>query len=139
VAVEERASGSRDGRQKEQKKVRKKPGPARTYEHRFPVRANNAEYNLLAKRAKAAGYSLSRYLVECGLKAPDPPPPKELDPRQREMRERALFELRMVARNLNQITQKIHQNSTMSEREVLRAIKDLHLRVDQMVETFEGE
>jgi hypothetical protein len=143
VVAEAKTIGTNSDPQKQGKKEKRKPGPARVYEHRFPVRANDKEYKLLTKRAKAAGYSLSRYLVETGLKAPDSPPPKELDVRQREMRERALFELRMVARNLNQIAHKMNvlnlEGNTMSASELLKIIHALDLKVDQTAKIFDED
>ena len=143
VAVEEETIGTENSRQGKGRKEKRKPGPARVYEHRFPVRANDKEYKLLTKRAKAAGYSLSRYLVECGLKAPDSPAPGELDARQREIRERALFELRMIARNLNQIVHKMHvlnlDSGTMSASELLKIIQALNLKIDQTAKAFDED
>jgi predicted HicB family RNase H-like nuclease len=141
VAPEE-AAVSESGREMKRNKLRRKPGPAKVYGERFSVRATSEEHKSLVRKAKAAkSESLSRYLVECGLNAPEPPPPVELDPRQREIRERALFELRRAGENLNQVTKRMHvlnlTGRTMSEDELLHAIRALILRVDQMAEAFE--
>ena len=95
---------------------------------------------MLSKASAAGAESLSRYLVECGLNAPDPPP-ATTDPRQREIRERALFELRRIGENLNQVTKRMHvlnlTGRSMSEHELLGTIRALISRVDQMEEAFE--
>lgn len=142
MTVEETAvSGEKESPAKP-KKPRRKTGPDKLYPERFSVRSTKEEHRSLVRKSKAAKYeSLSRYLVECGLNAPEPPPPRELDPRQREMRERALFELRRIGENLNQVTRRMHvlnlSGKTMSGEELLRLIEALNLRVEQLAEAFE--
>lgn len=144
VAVEETVVGGETEIPAKPKKPRRKTGPAKLYPERFSVRSTKEEHKSLVRKSKAAKYeSLSRYLVECGLNAPEPPPAREMDPRQREMRECALFELRRIGENLNQVTRRMHvlnlSAKTMSEEELLRTIQTLNLRVEQLAEAFDWE
>lgn len=62
------------------------------------LHATEAEAQAIRRRARASGLSVSRYLVECALSDGRAP-----DPAAREQRERALFHLRKVGANLNQL------------------------------------
>ena len=85
---------------------------AKKYGLRPSVRATDDELCELRKRAKSAKLSLSRYLVECGLRSGNPP-----DPRERELRERALFEVRKAGVNLNQVARCLNQQAGIVSRE----------------------
>lgn len=74
-----------------------------TYAIRLTVRVTEAERRRLGDRARGAGLSASRYLVEAGLAATDPP-----DPAERATLEAALFHLRKVGVNLNQIARRLN-------------------------------
>lgn len=91
---------------KQQEKKRR--GRQREYNASALVRCTGDELAELHRRRQAADaprrMSLSRYLVECGLRSQNPP-----DPRERELRERALFELRKAGVNLNQIARRLNQ------------------------------
>lgn len=75
----------------------------RTYAARLTVRVTEAERRRLHDRARGVGLSASRYLVEAGLAVPDPP-----DPGERALLEAALFHLRKVGVNLNQIARRLN-------------------------------
>lgn len=75
----------------------------RIYPIRLTVRVTKAERRRLGDRARAAGLSASRYLVEAGLAATEPP-----DPAERAALEAALFHLRKVGVNLNQIARRLN-------------------------------
>ena len=85
---------------------KKKPGRKRQYDGSALVRCTGDELSELHKRAADVPMSLSRYLVECGLRSQNPP-----DPTEREMRERAIFELRKAGVNLNQIARKLNEGT----------------------------
>jgi hypothetical protein len=76
----------------------KKAGPARVYERRVPDRMSAGECERLTGRAKRAGLSLSRYLVESGLASN---PERSIDPAGRERQERALFFLRKLVADVS--------------------------------------
>jgi hypothetical protein len=73
------------------------------YDLHISVRVTRAEWAILTARARAGGRSLSRYLAEAGLGGERPP-----DPALRAERERALFHLRKVGVNLNQLVRRLH-------------------------------
>jgi hypothetical protein len=75
----------------------------RAYAARLTVRVTETERRRLHDRARVAGLSTSRYLVEAGLAATDPP-----DPGERALLEAALFHLRKVGVNLNQIARRLN-------------------------------
>lgn len=75
----------------------------RSYQHRFSVRVTTDELRQLHERAQAAHLSLARYVVEAGL-APERVP----SPEERRQRELALFHVRKVGVNLNQIARRLN-------------------------------
>ena len=77
------------------------PGRLR-YRCKFTIRLTPAEKRQLGARAADAGLSLSRYLVEAGLADRAP------SPEDRAHRERALFHVRKVGVNLNQIARRLN-------------------------------
>lgn len=82
------------------------------YGSRPSVRATDDELCELRRRAKNSKLSLSRYLIECGLRSENPP-----DPRERELRERALFEIRRAGASLNHIVKRWDQQVMTLDRE----------------------
>lgn len=64
----------------------------------IPIRVTEAEYERLKERAKKAGLSVNRYLIECALGVRFKP-----DAKERELYERADFELRKGVYKLSQM------------------------------------
>lgn len=79
------------------------------FSKRFSVRVTDNEWVELCMRAKARGWSLSRYMVEASL-APSGIPSAE----ERERQERALFHVRKVGVNLNQIAKQLNMKQFVS-------------------------
>ncbi len=73
------------------------------YRCEFTIRASEEERRQLRERARTAGLSLSRYVVEAGLAEERVPSPEE-----RRQRELALFHARKVGVNLNQIARRLN-------------------------------
>ena len=97
-------------------KLKKKRGPRRHYERRFPVRLKPDEIDLLKFKANQAGMSLSRYVVSSALAE------KAISPEQRYYTERrlellqaAMDEVSRVGNNVNQIARQLNtQAGTLS-------------------------
>lgn len=89
------------------------------YNKTLVVRATEQELIDLRERAKANGLSLSRYLVKVGL-AKD----KILSPEEREREERAIFHLRKVGTNLNQIARALNRKESVAEKKLLEVIEE---------------
>lgn len=68
------------------------------YPKKILVRLTEAEKETIEKNAKKSELSVSRYLVRSGVGDE-----RGLDPAERELREQAIYELRRVGVNLNQI------------------------------------
>jgi hypothetical protein len=87
------------------------------YPKKIMARATFDEHQRLMARAKAAGLSLSRFLVECGLTV------EVASLEDRSQRERALREIRRVGNNLNQVAHQMNlQTGTVDHAEVQRAL-----------------
>jgi len=80
------------------------------------IRATKEERERLLQRARAAGLSLSRYLVEPGLTTEVP------GPEERALRERALFHARKIGVNLNQIAYKLNGEAVVPPIELHEAL-----------------
>jgi hypothetical protein len=78
----------------------------------LPIRPSAEELTHLHERAKAAGQSLNRYLIECGLAMDGHAP----DPRGRELWERAVFEVRKVSYALKQIAVRLERQPVAGEK-----------------------
>ena len=78
------------------------------YPRHFSVRVTGDELRQLHTHAKAAGLSLARYLVEVGLAADTPPAVEE-----RRERQQALFYVRKVGVNLNQLTRRVNSGAPL--------------------------
>ena len=78
------------------------------YPQHFSVRVTGDELRQLHTRASSAGLSLARYLVEAGL-ASDTPPAVE----ERRERQQALFYVRKVGVNLNQLTRRVNSGASV--------------------------
>jgi hypothetical protein len=106
---------------------------AKLYPKRIDARATPAEHRKLLSRAKTSRRSLSRYLIVCGLSAPDPPPPVALDTETKALYEEAIYHLAAIGNNLNQLTHRAHvfhaDGGTIPQAELLRVINVLHARV----------
>jgi hypothetical protein len=91
----------------------------RAYETHFSVRVTRAELAALTARARANRLSLSRYLVEAGLGAPETLP----DPALRQERERALFHLRKVGTNLNQLARRLNSGGPVATEQLAATLQ----------------
>jgi len=87
------------------------------YRCTFTIRASAEERRQLRERARLAGLSLSRYVVEAGLALERVPSPEE-----RRQRERALFHVRKVGVNLNQIARRLNGASVVPPERVEAAL-----------------
>jgi len=99
------------------------------YQHRFSVRVTDAELRELQARATTAGLSLARYVVEVGLASANPPTIEE-----RRERQQALFHVRKVGVNLNQLTRQLNSGTPVpasSLHEALRAVAAAVTRLAQ--------
>ena len=83
------------------------------------VRVTEQELINLRMRAKENKLSLSRYLVEAGL-AKD----KILTPKEREREERAIFHVRKIGVNLNQIARSLNRKENVAEKKLLEVIEE---------------
>jgi hypothetical protein len=83
------------------------------------VRVTEQELMDLRIRAKENNLSLSRYLVEAGL-AKD----KVLTPKEREREERAIFHVRKIGVNLNQIARSLNRKESVAEKKLLEVIEE---------------
>ncbi len=105
---------------------------AKRYGPRPSVRVTDDEICELRKRAKDAKLSLSRYLVECGLGSENPP-----DPRERELREHALFEIRKAGAGLNLIVRRLdRQAMTLDKEQIERAIRETAEAMKALFDAF---
>jgi hypothetical protein len=90
---------------------------AKQYPKKILARATVDEHQRVATRAKAAGLSVSRFLIEGGLTV------DVATSEDRRQRERALREIRRVGNNLNQIAHQLNmQTGTVDHAEVQRAL-----------------
>lgn len=83
------------------------------------VRVTEQELMDLRTRAKENNLSLSRYLVEAGL-AKD----KVLTPKEREREERAIFHVRKIGVNLNQIARSLNRQESVAEKKLLEVMEE---------------
>jgi len=107
------------------------PRPLR-YRCEFTIRATPEERARLEARAKAAGLSLSRYLVEAGLTTTLP------GAAERALRERTLFHVRKVGVNLNQIARRLNSQAPVAEEELVRALSALRAALGALLGTEEA-
>ena len=118
-------------------KLKKKRGPRRHYERRFPVRLKPEEIDLLKVKANQAGMSLSRYVVHSALTE------KAITPEQRHYIERrlellqaAMDEVSRVGNNVNQIARQLNtQAGTLNSNAVeqtLRAVGEALNKLQQL-------
>jgi hypothetical protein len=115
------------GNQKEGDLGRKK------YAKKALARMTEVELDLLHERSKRAGLSLSRYLVEAGL-APD----KVLAPAERERQEKAIYHVRKVGTNLNQIAKVLNKNGHVSTSKLEQALEEQAVALRALIEVWWG-
>jgi two-component sensor histidine kinase len=91
----------------------------------------NEEHLCLTERAKKAGLSLSRFLVESGMSGEAP----TIEDRNR--RERAILQLARVGNNLNQIARQLNaQRGATSSREIEETLREVKAAVRRMEEVW---
>ena len=122
-------------------KLKKKRGPRRHYERRFPVRLKPDEIDLLKVKANHAGMSLSRYVVHSALTE------KAITPEQRHYTERRLEllqaateEVSRVGNNLNQIARQLNaQSGSLSSHTVEQTLKVVAETLDSLRKLWDRE
>lgn len=100
------------------------------------VRLTDAEKRDIEARAERAELSVSRFLVKSGLDEA-----RAIDPEERRLRERALFELRKVGVNLNQIAYALNaaRRSARGESDVSAAeVKEITGELKAVLEFVKG-
>lgn len=111
---------------------KKRRGRQKQYEASALVRCTEQELESLHRRATDAELSLSRYLVECGLQSQNAP-----DPGARELRERAVFELRKAGVNLNQVAKRLNQpTGTIAVQQVESALRAVETAAQMVSSSF---
>lgn len=100
------------------------------YQHHFSVRVTGDELATLRARATAAGLSLSRYLVEAAL-APGRVPSAD----DRARLDRALFHLRKVGVNLNQVARKLNGGEEVPPPQLAQALEATARAAEQLRES----
>lgn len=88
------------------------------YKKSMLVRATEQEVIDLRSRAEEKKLSLSRYLVECGLVKD-----KILSKEEREREEKAIYHVRKVGVNLNQIAYALNRQESVVEKKILEVIE----------------
>ena len=137
----EEISTSTDTVARPKQKPKKKRGPRRHYEHRFPVRLKPDEIDLLKVKASQAGMSLSRYVVHSALTE------KAITPEQRHYIERRLEllqsateEVSRVGNNLNQIARQLNaQSGSLSSHTVEQTLKVVAETLDSLRKVWDRE
>jgi len=90
---------------------------AKQYRKMILARATVDEHQRVVTRAKTAGLSVSRFLIECALTV------EVASSEDRSQRERALREIRRVGSNVNQIAHQVNmQSGTVDHAEVQRTL-----------------
>jgi sugar phosphate isomerase/epimerase len=83
------------------------------------IRLSPAERKELRQRARTAGLSLSRYLVESALQGTPP----ALSAEERAQRQRAIFHARKIGVNLNQIAHRLNAAEPVAAGELAAALR----------------
>ena len=102
------------------------PRPKR-YDAKAWVKLTKEELSQLQVRRIVADLPLSRYLVEAGLSDG-----RVVSPEDRENRERLLFELRIIGRNLNQLTARVNSGQKVSEEALVQCLQELAQTVQEI-------
>lgn len=92
----------------------------------FTIRVTGDEREQLRRRARSARLSLSRYLVEAALAD------RPLSSADRAQRDRALFHLRKVGVNLNQLTRWVNSNAAIPPESLMDALAAVSAAADQL-------
>lgn len=92
----------------------------------FTIRVTGDERDQLRRRARTARLSLSRYLVEAALAD------RPLSRTHRAQRDRALFYLRKVGVNLNQLTRRINSGAVVPAEALEEALTAVSAAVEQL-------
>ena len=87
------------------------------YSCEFTIRTTVEERQRLLREAARAGLSLSRYLVESGLRGCPPPSAEE-----RAQRQRAIFHAKKIGTNLNQIAHQLNADGVVPPAELREAL-----------------
>lgn len=87
------------------------------YQRHFSVRVTEPELAQLQAKARRTGLSLSRYVVESGLRSAPPPSAQE-----RAVLQRAIFHAKKIGTNLNQIAHQLNADGVVPPAELREAL-----------------
>lgn len=104
------------------------------YEREGKFRCTAEELRQLHIRRIVADLSLSRYLVESGLDDG-----RVASPKERENRERLLFELRAIGRNLNQITARLNSSNPVAKDTLQRCLEQVEAAARAVRRSYQPE
>lgn len=111
-----------------------KRGFKKLYEKRLCVRVTNEELEYLEKKAVGKGLSMSRYLVESGLATN-----KILNSEEREILERAIFHVRKIGVNLNQIAKVLNGGGDIAGQELRDTLEKQSATLEELKKAVMGE
>lgn len=107
-------------------------------EPRLNLRPTAAELAELRRRARVKEKTLSRYLIERGLS--DVGAEGAVDPRELELKDRAVFELRRAGHNLHRIAERVTgEAGNVSRPQIEEAIREMVEAARALGATFEEE
>jgi hypothetical protein len=107
------------------------------YEKKVLVRLTTVEKSTVEKNAKQSQLSVSRFLVRSGVGDE-----RGLDPAERELREQAIYELRRVGVNLNQIAYALNagrrtgRGDELPAAEIAQAVESLKTVLEAIKKAF---
>ncbi|MGH9830070.1 MAG: plasmid mobilization protein [Blastocatellia bacterium] len=120
---------------------------AGAYSSQIKIRTTPEQRLLLATRAAIAAQSLSRFILQRALTAPDPPPapppapPNEAQLTLIQLKQDILYHLRATGRNLNQLVHRAHiynsTGETIEGREVVELVAELSQTIERALKVEE--
>lgn len=110
-----------------------KRGFKKLYEKRLCVRVTEEELEYLQKKAEGKQLSMSRYLVESGLASN-----RILNSEEREILERAIFHVRKIGVNLNQIAKTLNRGGDIAGQELRNTLKQQSETLEELKKAILG-
>lgn len=104
------------------------------YNKQFLVRLTAEELEVLESRAKEKKMSISRFLVESGL-AKD----KILDKEEIERQERAIYHVRKIGVNINQIAYALNRKESVAEKKIMETMEEQKATLKTLKEVMVGK
>lgn len=111
-----------------------KRGLKKLYSKRLCVRVTEEELEYLQVKADAKELSMSRYLVESGLATN-----KILNSEEREILERAIFHVRKVGVNLNQIAKVLNKGGDIAGQELRNTLNQQLATLEELKKAVLGD